>query len=78
MRWKVDYTLDVRKSITPICLLKFTQIFRKMEPDQVLEILGYNPETREDFIRVLPASSFEMVVMEEDESVCRIQIKKKS
>jgi TusA-related sulfurtransferase len=77
LRWKVDYILDVRKSITPLCLLKVTQLFRNMEPDQVLEILGYDPETREDFIKVLPASCFEMVIMEEDESPCRIQIKKR-
>ena len=77
LSWNADYILDVRKSITPICLLKVTQLFRNMEPDQVLEILGYNPETREDFIKVLPASCFEMLVMEEDESPCRIQIKKR-
>ena len=77
MHWKVDYILDVRESITPLCLLKVTQLFRNMEPNQVLEILGYNPETRDDFIKVLPASCFEMVIMEEDESPCRIQIKKR-
>ncbi len=78
MSWKADYILDVRKSITPLCLLKTTQIFRTMKINQVLEILGYNPETREDFIKVLPASSFELSVMEKDQTVCRIQIKKTS
>ncbi len=78
MAWKTDYILDVGKSITPLSLLKVTQIFRKMEPKQVLEIIGYNPETRDDFIKVLPASSFEMLIMEEEQSACRIQIKKTS
>ena len=78
MSWKADYILDVRKSITSLCLLKMTQIFRTMKATQVLEILGYNPETREDFIKVLPASSFELLVMEKDQTVCRIQIKKTS
>ncbi len=78
MSWKADYILDVRKSITPLSLLKTTQIFRTMKPNQVLEILGYDPETREDFIKVLPASSFELSVMEADQAVCRIQIKKTS
>ncbi len=78
MSWKADHIIDVRKSITPLCLLKTTQIFRTMKSNQVLEILGYDPETREDFIKVLPASSFELSVMEEDQTVCRIQIKKTS
>lgn len=76
MHWKADYTLDVRESIMPLSLLKVTKIFRKMEANQVLEVIGYNPETRADFIKVLPASSFELHVMEEEESVCRIQIRK--
>ena len=58
---KVNYRLDFRGSITPITLLKVTQTVMKMAPDEVIEIQGSDPDTKQDLFRVLPESSYELI-----------------
>lgn len=80
MERKADHTLDFRGSITTISLLKLSQTFREMKPNEVLEILGSNLDTRNDLFKVLPNDSNELIfldVVEEEDSFYRIQLKKK-
>ncbi len=80
MERKADHTLDFRGSITTISLLKLSQTFREMKPNEVLEILGSNLDTRNDLFKVLPNDSYELIfldVVEEEDSFYRIQLKKK-
>jgi len=61
---KADYTLDFRGSITPITLLKVTQTVMAMAPDEIIEIQGSDPTTRQDLFRVLPESCYELISMD--------------
>jgi TusA-related sulfurtransferase len=74
-----DHILDLRGAITPISLLKVTQTFREMKPEEILEILGSDPDTRRDLFKVLPAFSYELIIIEEMErdASFRVRMKKK-
>ena len=80
---EVNYKLDFRGSITPITLLKVTQTVMKMAPDEVMEIRGSDPETKQDLFRVLPESSYELISMDisennASESFYRILLRKRA
>jgi TusA-related sulfurtransferase len=80
---EVNYKLDFRGSITPITLLKVTQTVMKMAPDEVMEIQGSDPETKQDLFRVLPESSYELISMDisgsnASESFYRILLRKRA
>jgi TusA-related sulfurtransferase len=80
LKRKVNHYLDFRGSITSISLLKLIQTFREMKPDEVLEILGSNLDTRSDLFKVLPDDACELIfldVVEEGDCFYRIQLKKK-
>ena len=81
LKRKANYYLDFRGSITSISLLKLIQTFREMKPDEVLEILGSNLDTRSDLFKVLPDGGYELIfldILEEGDYLYRIQLKKKS
>jgi len=76
---KSDHTLDIRKAIPPISLLKVSQALRAMKEQEILEILCADSDTRTDILKVLPSFSCELIFMEEFEkgdSSCRVQVKK--
>ncbi len=78
MKPRVDHYLDLRGAIPPISLLKVTQVFRKMKGNEILEILGRDPETRMDIFKIIPDFAYELIVIEEmerDDSF-RVQMKK--
>ena len=79
MKPKADHYLDLRGAIAPISLLKVTQVFREMKPNEILEILGRDPDTRTDLFKILPDFSYELIILEEMErgSSYRVQMKKK-
>ena len=80
MKPKADHILDFRGSITSMSLLKLIQTFREMKPNEVLELLGSNLDTRSDLFKVLPDDAYELIfldVVEEGEYCYRIQLKKK-
>jgi TusA-related sulfurtransferase len=78
LKIKPDHILDLRGAIPPITLLKVSQVFREMKPQEILEILCRDPDTRTDLFKVLPPFSYELIVMEEleEESSFRVQMKK--
>jgi TusA-related sulfurtransferase len=74
-----DHTLDIRKAIPPISLLKVSQAFRAMKEQETLEILCADTDTRTDILKVLPSFSCELILMEEfekEDSSFRVQVKK--
>ena len=80
MKNKPDHTLDIRKAIHPISLLKVSQVFRAMKEQETLEILCQDYDTRTDIFKVLPSFSYELISMEElekDDPTLRVQVKKK-
>jgi len=58
---KADYTFDFRGSITSITLLKVTQTVMQMAPNEIMEIQGFDPTTKQDLFRLLPASAYELL-----------------
>lgn len=79
LKQKADHTLDLRGFIVPIALLKVSQVFREMLPEQTLEILCYDSDLRCDLLKILPAFSYELIIAEEigDGNSFRLQMKKK-
>ena len=74
-----DYTVDFRGAIKSLTLLKLTHVFRGMKSDEVVRIVGLDPDTRKDLFKVLPALSYEFVVEEEaDGEFCSIHLKKRN
>ena len=80
MKPKADHYLDLRGIIPPISLLKVTQMFREMKPNEILEILGRDPDTRTDMFKILPDFAYELIVMEEmgQGASYRVQMKKRT
>lgn len=79
----INYTLDFRGSITPIMLLKMTQMFSEMKAEDVLEIQGSDPDTQKDLFKVLPSASYELISMDTSEKkgldyFYRIRLKKRA
>ncbi len=72
--------MDLRRGGSPVTLLKISNLFRKVKPDEVLEILGRDSETRTLLFKILPEGTFELVeksVLHDDvELYYRIRIRK--
>ena len=79
MKFFADQILDLRGIISPVTLLKISQVFREMLPDQTLEIWCGDPDTLCDACKILPPSSYEVLLEEElgKGAVFRFQMKKK-
>ena len=75
------HKLDLRRAITPFTLLKVSQVFRTIQAGDIIEIFWSDPDTAADLFKILPESSFDLIVMEEmedDEPSYRMEIKKKT
>lgn len=71
--------LDLRETLHPFALLKGSNAFGVLKPGQTLEILGSGAETSDDILKVLPPSSYEILLWEtslKDASQFRIRLKK--
>lgn len=61
MAVEADIFLDFSNTFSSISLLKMTEIFSRMEPLQILEIRGSDPDTRKDLLKVLPVASYDVL-----------------
>jgi TusA-related sulfurtransferase len=80
---KAVYTLDFRGSITPIMLLKMSQMFSAMDVEDILEIEGSDPDTQKDLFKVLPTAAYELISVDTTdkngpERFYRIRLKKRA
>ncbi len=64
MEAKVDYILDFRETISPLALLKMTQVLREMNRDEILQIITRDAQARTNIFKVMPAASCEVIDME--------------
>lgn len=79
LKKEADYIVDFRGAIKSLTLLKLTHVFRAMKSDEVIKIMGLDPDTRNDLFKVLPAISYELVFEEErDGEFCNIHLKKRN
>ena len=61
MAGEADILLDFRNTFSSISLLKMTEIFKRMQPLQILEIRGTDLDTKGDLLKVLPKASYEVL-----------------
>ncbi|MFO7646360.1 MAG: hypothetical protein R6W95_18415 [Desulfosarcina sp.] len=74
---KADYSLDFRGAITSLALLKLTRVFREMDSNQTLEVLGLDSDARFDLFRLLPAVAYELIALDErDDASIRVYLRK--
>ena len=81
MKEKADYTLDVRGTISPFSLLKVSLLFQRMKPQEVVEILGCDPEMHRDLMRLLPDAACEVLGAtpgEENPEIARVRLRKEA
>ena len=80
MKKDPDHVLDLRGAIPPITLLKVSQAFREMRNQEILEILCGDSDTHRDIFKVIPSSSYDLIIIEEleEKSSFRVQMKKRS
>ena len=80
MKPRANHYLDLRGTIPPISLLKVTQVFREMKPNETLEILGRDPDTRVDMFKIIPDFAYDLIAIEESErdASYRVQMKKRT
>ncbi len=78
MKPKADHILDFRDTLTPLALLKMTQVLKDIRADQTMEIITRDPDARSDILKVIPFSVCELIGIEFDEetNTCRIRVKK--
>ncbi len=62
-----NIVIDVRNFVSWLSLLKVTQVFTEMKPHDILEVRGADTDTREDLFRILPASTYRILTLEEDD-----------
>ncbi len=73
---KVDYSLDLRGMIIPLTFLKITQAFRKINTGETMEIIGTDPDTRRDFLRILATSPCEVLRIRDEADCYLIRLRK--
>jgi TusA-related sulfurtransferase len=71
--------MDLRGVIIPFTLLKVSQAFKTINPGETLEVLWSDPETQNDLFKILPESSYDLILLEEMEKdiTYRVCLKKK-
>ena len=77
MKIHADRFLDIREWASPIVFLRVCQAYREMKHDETLEILVIDKEAGEDIFKILPASGYAIVKVQEETSFYRIILKKK-
>ena len=65
----------------PFTFLKIRQVFASIQPGDILEVFWNDPDTTEDLYKILPESSYDLLIVEErreKKSFYRMKIRKKS
>jgi TusA-related sulfurtransferase len=73
---QVKRILDLRGMIIPLTLLKITQGLRKMGAGETMEVIGTDPDTRRDVLRVLGTSHCKVLSVRDENDHYLIRLKK--
>ncbi len=71
--------IDLRGSMVPFTLLKISNTFRTLKKGERLEILLSDSDALNDLVRIIPESSYSLLLqedLEEEDLGIRIQLKK--
>jgi TusA-related sulfurtransferase len=75
---KVKSMLDLRGMIIPLTLLKITQGLRNIGAGETMEIIGTDPDTRRDALRVLGNSNCRVLCVRDENDHYLIRLKKET
>lgn len=64
---KTDIVIDVRNFVSWFSLLKVTQVFGEMKPQDILEVRGADTDTRQDLFKILPESTYRVLKVDDQE-----------
>jgi TusA-related sulfurtransferase len=73
---KVNHFLDLRGMIIPLTLLKITQAFRNIKPGETMDIVGTDPDTKRDFLKILGTSPYEVLHIKDERHGYLIRLRK--
>jgi len=59
------HTFDLRNTIIPFSLLRIINLFKGMNPGDTIEVLWSDPDMPSDLLKVLPADTHEVILLEE-------------
>ena len=68
--------LDLRRMILPFTLLKLTHGFRKLRNGEIMEIVGTNPYSRKDILKVLRTMPCELLYVGHAKNCYFIRLRK--
>lgn len=77
LKQEISHQLDLRGLFVPITLLKATQAFRGLSRGETLEIVGSDSETRKDLFKVLDASHYELIALQDEVGFYRVLLRKR-
>ena len=72
-------SIDIRKALIPFSLLKITNAFKRMKPDETMEIIASDAAVALDLQRLFPETGAVMItsrVMNDDGPAFRLELKK--
>ncbi len=76
MKTHPDAILDLRGSIIPVAMLEFSKAFSDMKAGGIMEILVGDQETEKNLFKVLRAYPYELVNLQERDSLYRVRLRK--
>ena len=79
MKENANHTLNFKGSITPVTLLKLTNVFRTMKSGEILEVTGLDEDIKNDLFKVLHELSYRVMADEKIEDITplyRVRLKK--
>ena len=79
MKTSANHNLNFTGSITPMTLLKLTNVFRAMKPGETLEVTGLDEDIKNDLFKVLHELSYRVMADEKIENetpLYRVRLKK--
>ena len=72
----MSHFLDLRGMISPFALLKLTYGFRKLQKGEIMEVIGNNPDSREDILKVLMVLPCKLLYVDSAKNCYFIRLRK--
>lgn len=71
-----EIKVDVRGETCPIPLVETRKALRKASPDDIVEVIGTHPPSKEEIPMAVKALGLELVDVQEEEGVWKIRIRR--
>jgi TusA-related sulfurtransferase len=71
-----DLKVDVTGETCPVPLVEFRKALKKVEPGEIVEVIGTHPASKKEIPMAVEALGLELVDVDEKEGVWHIKIRK--